>query len=90
MPLLGYRFVFASVFLFGLAEGHEATHGAGQDARLETPATGRHRFRRRVPLFFIAIDLAPAGVASLVFFSFPMLTALISWVLRIEPITRRT
>jgi len=90
LPLLGYRFVFASVFLFGLAKVMKRHTVPDKTLVWKLLLLGGIGFAVESALFFTAIDLAPAGVASLVFFSFPMLTTLISWVLRIEPITRRT
>ena len=90
LPLLGYRFVFASVFLFGLAMVMRRPTVPDRTLVWKLLLLGGIGFAVESSLFFIAIDLAPAGVASLVFFSFPMLTTLISWMLRLEPVTRRT
>ncbi|MGH2752826.1 MAG: DMT family transporter [Actinomycetota bacterium] len=90
LPLLGYRFVVASLLLLCLAAALRRSIVPSRDVVLKLLLLGGIGFAVESTLFFIALDRAPAGIVSLVFFSFPVLTALISWALRLEPITRRT
>jgi len=90
LPLLGYRFAIASVFLLILAGAMRRPIVPRGDVLWKLLLLGGIGFAVESSLFFIALDLAPAGIVSLVFFSFPMLTALLSWAFRIEPVTRRT
>jgi drug/metabolite transporter (DMT)-like permease len=90
LPLLGIRFAIASLFLYVLARGMRRAVVPEATVVWKLLLLGGIGFAMESSLFFVALDLAPAGIVSLVFFSFPMLTALISWMLHIEPITRRT
>jgi drug/metabolite transporter (DMT)-like permease len=88
--LLGYRFTIASLFLFALARALKRPVVPEPTVVWKLLLLGGIGYAFESSLFFIALDLAPAGIVSLVFYSFPMLTALISWALRTEPVTRRT
>ena len=90
LPLLGYRFAVASAFLLVFARAMKRPLVPPRDLLWKLLLLGGIGFAAESSLFFIALDLAPAGIVSLVFFSFPLLTTLASWALRIEPITRRT
>lgn len=51
---------------------------------------GAAAFAAETWLFFTALELAPAGVVSLVFFSFPLITAVIAFSFKLEPARPRT
>ena len=90
LPLLGFRFSFASIFLLVTAAALRRPLFPDRSVTWKLLALGGIGFAIESSLFFIALDRAPAGIVSLVFFSFPMLTALLSWAFRLEPVTRRT
>jgi drug/metabolite transporter (DMT)-like permease len=90
LPLLGYRFAIASALLIALARAMRRPAVPDPGVVWKLLLLGGVGFAIESSLFFIALDKAPAGIVSLVFFSFPMLTVLISWILRTEPVTKRT
>ncbi len=90
LPLLGVRYLIAAVLLvlFVRAAGRRLHPGRTHVVRLLLLGGVGYAFESA--LFFVALELAPAGVVSLIFFSYPLLTAALSYVLRIEPIRKST
>jgi len=90
LPLLGVRYLVASVLLVLFVRITRRRLNPGRRDVVRLLLLGGVGYAFESALFFVALELAPAGVVSLIFFSYPLLTALLSYALRIEPIRRST
>lgn len=90
LALLAVRFAIAAVFLFALAGARKVTVWRGGPLTRRLIALGAVGYAAESTLFFIALDIAPAGIVSLVFFSYPLITTVLSVVLRVEPVRKTT
>ncbi|MDQ4023889.1 MAG: DMT family transporter [Actinomycetota bacterium] len=101
IPLLTARFAVAAVLLtaFGRLMAHvEARRGRPSVRSPHRPtrvqasrllALGAVAFALESSLFFSALDVAPAGVVGLVFYSYPLLTSVAAMALGLEVFHRR-
>lgn len=91
LPLLATRFIIA-VILLVLVHRMMARplQFAQKSHALRLLLLGGLAFGSGTWLFFLALELAPAGIVSLVFFSFPFITAIITVVFGLEPPRLRT
>nr|QEO74143.1 transporter, EamA family [uncultured bacterium] len=90
VPLLAARFAVAAVLLAAFARlvGHpEQRATRTQASRLLL--LGAVAFALESSLFFAALDVAPAGVVGLVFYSYPLLTSVAAMALGLEVFHRR-
>lgn len=85
LPLLGARFAGAAVLLtaYHRLRGRSLAIGPSHVVRLMLLGGIAYAFESA--LFFKALELAPAGIVSLVFFSYPLITVLLALTLGLEP-----
>lgn len=85
LPLLGARFASAAILLvaYHLFRGRSLAIGRSHIVRLML--LGGIAYAIESALFFKALELAPAGIVSLVFFSYPLITAILAFAFRLEP-----
>lgn len=85
LPLLAARFAGAAFFLvlYHLMRRKPLKIGGSNIVRLML--LGGIVYAIEASLFFKALELAPAGIVSLVFFSYPLITTLLAFTFRIEP-----
>lgn len=84
VPLLAGRFWVTSVLL---AAFHAATRrplGVPRGTAVRLLLLGGIGYAAESGLFFAALERAPAGVVSLIFYSYPMLTTLLAWATGLE------
>lgn len=89
-PLLAIRFSVAAALLavgYTIA-GRSIAVGKGPALRLM--ALGALGYAFEASLFFAALERAPAGVVTLVFYSYPMLTTTLAFLLRLERVQVNT
>ncbi|MDQ4095892.1 MAG: DMT family transporter [Actinomycetota bacterium] len=89
LPLLAGRFVIATTLLAVVraARPRKRVTSRGQTGRLML--LGAFGYALESALFFAALENAPAGVVGLVFYSYPLWTALIALATRLEPFRAR-
>jgi drug/metabolite transporter (DMT)-like permease len=90
LPLLATRFAIAAVLL---ALYHAATRRGlwpGRANVIRLLLLGGVAYAAEAALFFMATERAPAGVVSLVFFTYPTWTALLAFATRMERYNHRT
>ena len=85
LPLLGARFAGAAVLLMAYHLIRGRTLAIGRLHIMKLMLLGGIAYAIESSLFFKALELAPAGIVSLVFFSYPLITALLTFLLRLEP-----
>lgn len=89
-PLLALRFALASILLIAF---HKAT---GRSLLVSPPlllrlmALGSLGYAVEASLFFAALERAPAGVVTLIFYSYPLITTVLSFTLGLERFHGRT
>lgn len=90
LPLLATRFVIAAslLALYHLAARRPLWPGRGHAIRLML--LGAVGYATESTLFFMGVERAPAAVVSLVFFTYPMWTALFALAARMERYSHRT
>ena len=90
LPLLATRFVIAAslLALYHLAIRRPLWPGRGHALRLML--LGAVGYATESTLFFMGVERAPAAVVSLVFFTYPMWTALFALAARMERYSHRT
>lgn len=90
LPLLATRFAIASVLLalYHVAARRRLWPGGRDAARLMV--VGGVGYATESTLFFMGVERAPAAVVSLVFFTYPMWTALFALAARMERYSHRT
>ncbi|HET7483339.1 MAG TPA: DMT family transporter [Actinomycetota bacterium] len=90
LPLLAVRFTIASVLLVGfhLVTGRRLWIGRNNVVKLVV--MGAFGYGLEASLFFAALERAPAGIVGLVFYSYPMWTAIIGFATKVEPFRFRT
>lgn len=84
-PLLAIRFAATSLLLlaFHLVTGRSLALPRAKALRLTLLGALGYGFE--ASLFFFALEYAPAGVVSLIFFSYPLWTTLIALATKLEP-----
>ncbi|HEX2057817.1 MAG TPA: DMT family transporter [Actinomycetota bacterium] len=90
LPLLATRFAIAGGLL---ALYHVATRRPlwpGRSSAVRLLLVGGVAYAAEAALFFMATERAPAGVVSLVFFTYPTWTALLAFATRMERYSHRT
>lgn len=90
LSLLATRFVVAGALLvaYHVATGRDLRVGRGNVVRLML--LGGLGYAAESALFFMGLQRAPAAVVSLIFFTYPLWTALLGFVTRLEPYSHRT
>lgn len=84
LPLLAARFVLATLLLAGMrAARRRGTRTSRRDVG-RLMLLGAFGYAFESTLFFAALENAPAGVVGLVFYSYPMWTALLGFATRLE------
>ncbi len=89
IPLLTIRFLVAAALLavFQLARGKSLW--IGRAAALRLGALGAFGYAFEATLFFAALERAPAAIVGLVFYSYPLWTALAGFATGLEPFRMR-
>ena len=90
VPLLAARFAVAAVLL--AAFGRMVVRPEQRPTRVQASrllALGAVAFALESSLFFAALEVAPAGVVGLVFYSYPLLTSVAAMALGLEAFHRR-
>lgn len=90
LPLLAVRFVVGSALLvaYHLATGRRLWIGRRDAARLML--LGGLGYATESLMFFLGLERAPAAVISLIFFTYPLWTALFAFATRLERYSHRT
>ncbi|HYO61197.1 MAG TPA: DMT family transporter [Actinomycetota bacterium] len=89
VPLLAVRFVVASGLLFLYHAVARRNLWPGAAAVVKLLLLGGLGYAAESVLFFMAVERAPAAVVSLVFFTYPMWTALFALATRMERYSHR-
>ena len=90
LPLLGVRFLTAAIFLAVFHALKKKSLLVERARLVQLLLLGGLGYAFEASLFFVALELAPAGIVSLVFFSYPLITNILATVLGIEPMRRST
>lgn len=85
LPLLAGRFILATALLAGLRAAKHNKRTTTREEVVRLMLLGGLGYALESALFFAALENAPAGVVGLVFYSYPMWTALIALATRLEP-----
>lgn len=85
LPLLAGRFVLASALLAGTRAFKKEKKRTARVQVGRLMLLGAFGYALESTLFFAALENAPAGVVGLVFYSYPLWTALIALATRLEP-----
>jgi drug/metabolite transporter (DMT)-like permease len=84
LPLLSVRFAITSVLLVAFHLVTRRRLGVPRSTAFKLLALGAFGYAFEASLFFFALEFAPAGVVSLIFFSYPLWTTLIAVATRLE------
>lgn len=85
LPLLGARFAGATILLMAYHRIRERSLVIDRSQVIRLMLLGGIAYGFESSLFFKALELAPAGIVSLVFFSYPLITAFLTFTLGLEP-----
>ena len=85
LPLLAGRFVLAAVLLAAVRAAKREKRRTSRRDVGRLMLLGAVGYALESTLFFAALENAPASVVALVFYSYPMWTALIALAIRLEP-----
>jgi drug/metabolite transporter (DMT)-like permease len=88
LPLLAVRFLVAAVLLYFYQLATRCSPWIGRRDVVRLVLLGGVCFAFESSLFFTALTLAPAGVVSLVFFSYPLMTVILGFALGRERLRR--
>ena len=89
LPLLAVRFAATSILLLGFHLVMRRSLSVPRATGLKLLLLGALGYGFEASLFFFALEYAPAGVVSLIFFSYPLWTTLIALATRLEPFRPR-
>lgn len=89
VPLLATRFLIASVLLVLYHLATRRSLWPGRSIAVKLLLLGGLGYAAESALFFMAVERAPAAVVSLVFFTYPMWTALFALAARMERYSHR-
>jgi drug/metabolite transporter (DMT)-like permease len=84
LPLLAVRFAITSLILLTFHMVMRRSLALPTRSAMKLLALGALGYAFEAALFFYALEFAPAGVVSLIFFSYPLWTTLIALATRIE------
>jgi drug/metabolite transporter (DMT)-like permease len=84
LPLLAVRFAIASALLVGWQTVKGRPLATNRRIAVKLLLLGALGYGVEATLFFLALEHAPAGVVSLIFYSYPMWTNLIGLAIRME------
>jgi drug/metabolite transporter (DMT)-like permease len=87
--LLATRFAIATAILLVFLLAMRASILVGRRTIVRLLLLGGLGYGLEASLFFLALDTAPAGVVSLIFYSYPLWTYLFGWMSGLEPYRRR-
>jgi drug/metabolite transporter (DMT)-like permease len=87
--LLGARFTIATALLLAFLVATRAPVFVGRATVVRLLLLGGLGYGLEASLFFLALDRAPAGIVSLIFYSYPMWTYLFGWLTGLEPFRGR-
>jgi drug/metabolite transporter (DMT)-like permease len=90
LPLLATRFGIAATLLALYGVATRRGIWPGRRAAVRLLLLGGLAYAGEAALFFMATERAPAGVVGLVFFTYPMWTALLAFATRMERYDHRT
>lgn len=85
IPLLAVRFVVAALLLVAFLRITGRSLAIGRRNALRLMGLGACGYAFEASLFFAALERAPASIVGLIFYSYPLWTALTGLVLGIEP-----
>jgi drug/metabolite transporter (DMT)-like permease len=89
-PLLAIRFALAAVLFIAFHRATGRSLFVGRSHVLRLMALGGLGYAVEASLFFAALERAPAGVVTLIFYSYPLITTVLSFALGLERIHGRT
>ncbi|MDQ3981108.1 MAG: DMT family transporter, partial [Actinomycetota bacterium] len=90
LPLLATRFVVAGALLVAYHVAMRRRLWIGRRDVVRLMLLGALGYATESALFFLGLERAPAAVISLIFFTYPMWTALLAFATRRESYTHRT
>lgn len=90
LPLLAVRFLIAGVLLVAYHAATRRTLWVERGTIVRLLLLGGVGYAAESALFFLGLERAPAGVISLVFFTYPLWTSLLGFVTKLEPYSHRT
>ncbi|MDQ3958451.1 MAG: DMT family transporter [Actinomycetota bacterium] len=90
VPLLATRFAIAGMVLAAYNLVRRRSPWVGRRNVVRLLLLGGVGFALESSLFFLGLERAPAGVVSLIFYTYPMWTALFGFATRLEPYRHRT
>jgi drug/metabolite transporter (DMT)-like permease len=83
--LLATRFTIATAILLVYLVAARAPVFVGRRTMVRLLLLGGLGYGLEASLFFLALERAPVGIVSLIFYSFPLWTYLFGWMTRLEP-----
>ena len=89
-PLLAVRFALAGLLLLAFHRATKRSLAVGPKRVMRLMALGGLGYAVEASLFFAALERAPAGVVTLIFYSYPLITTVLSFAFGLERLQRRT
>ena len=89
LPLLAARFGITSLILIAFHLVTRRSLRVERSVAIKLLLLGACGYGFEASLFFFALELAPAGVVTLIFYSYPLITTLIALATKLEPFRPR-
>ncbi|HVF52312.1 MAG TPA: DMT family transporter [Actinomycetota bacterium] len=89
LPLLAGRFTLAALLLFAYGVATRSELAVGRSKIVKLLLLGAFGYAVEASLFFAALERAPASIVGLIFYTYPLWTALLGLATRLQPWTPR-